>query len=86
MVHLTSTLHLLALALIANVARALPTHPKCDTPTYKSFNLYAVTEERVSAIKVVNDGTDLDGNTISKLSVSATVIITALSIFLTSWA
>jgi hypothetical protein len=84
MVYLTSTLNLLALTLIANVARALPTHPKCDTPTYGPFDLYAVTEERVSVIKVVNNGTDLDGNTISTLSVSASLIIPALFISLTS--
>jgi hypothetical protein len=83
MVYLTSTLHLLALALIANVARAVPLHHKCETPTYDRFNLYAVTDERVSWLRLVNNGTDVDGNTISTLSVSTTFVFTALSISLT---
>jgi hypothetical protein len=83
MVYLTSTFHLLALTLIANVARAVPFHHKCETPTYGPFNLYAVTDERVSWLRVVNNGTDVDGNTISTLSVSTTFISTALSISLT---
>jgi len=82
MVHLTSNLHLLALALIANVARAIPFHHKCEIPTYGPFKLYAVTDDRVSWVKLVNNGTDLDGNTLSTLSVSAAFISTALSLFL----
>ena len=73
MVHLTSTLHLIALALIANVARANPIPPPptapCE-PTYGPFRLYSLTEERVTDLKVVTTAVD-DGNTISKLSVSA---------------
>jgi hypothetical protein len=76
MVYLTSTLHLLALALIANVARATPDPLDDCEPTWGPFYLFTATPGSVTLLRVVDNGVDANGNIISTLSVSATFIFT----------